>query len=333
MAVLPEAVVEAHDMTIPSGSATDPYYSEPRRHILKGLLLSTGALSGAHPASAAVRDSKSLLKFPALQTIPIPKQKAAREALASVGDASLWYWDTGGTGTPLVLLHPMTGSGLVWPYQQPVFAGAGHRVIGYSRRGFHNSEPGPKDHPGTGAQDLSRLLDALHIDKFHAVASAAGAFVAADFAVSFPERLSSLVLACSNLGIQDTELAALKKDLLPPRFEELPAAFQELSPSYRAINQAGAARWVELQQLAIPGDRIVQPLLNDMSLDSLRRIATPTLLISGDADLFAPPPLGRLFAARIPHCELQIFPECGHSAYWERPDLFNQSVLDFIARQ
>lgn len=268
-----------------------------------------------------------------MEPIPIPEQKVAREATASVGEASLWYWDTGGTGTPIVLLHPMTGSGLVWLYQQPVFANAGHRVIAYSRRGFHNSETGPKESPGTGAEDLNKLLNVLRIDKFHAVGTAAGAFVAADFAVSFPERLRSLVLACSNLGIQDPELTALKKALVPAGLEQLPASFQELSPSYRAINPAGTEKWTNLQQHAALGDRITQPLLNNAGLDSLRRITTPALVIAGDADLLAPPPLGRLFANRIPGCELQILPECGHSAYWERPDLFNELVLDFIKRQ
>ena len=42
---------------------------------------------------------------------------------------------TGG-GQPIVLLHPATGSGLIWAYQQPAFVKAGYRVIAYSRRGY-----------------------------------------------------------------------------------------------------------------------------------------------------------------------------------------------------
>jgi pimeloyl-ACP methyl ester carboxylesterase len=50
---------------------------------------------------------------------------AAKEALATLPDTRLWYWDTGGDGTPVVLVHPATGSALIWGYQQPAFAKAG----------------------------------------------------------------------------------------------------------------------------------------------------------------------------------------------------------------
>ena len=73
--------------------------------------------------------------------IPIPAQAPAKEGVAQIPDTRLWYWDTGGTGVPIVLAHPATGSGLIWGYQQPVFAKAGYRVIGYSRRGYINSAP------------------------------------------------------------------------------------------------------------------------------------------------------------------------------------------------
>ena len=63
-------------------------------------------------------------------------------------------------------------------------------------------------------------------------------------------------------------------------------------------------------------------------LDSLR---VPTLLITGGADLYAPPPIMRLFAARIQGAETLVFPEAGHSAYWEDAEGFNRAVLAFLA--
>jgi pimeloyl-ACP methyl ester carboxylesterase len=58
----------------------------------------------------------------------------------------------------------------------------------------------------------------------------------------------------------------------------------------------------------------------------------PTLLITGDADLYAPPPILRLFAARIRSSQSVVVPEAGHSAYWEQPEIFNRSVLEFIRK-
>ena len=77
-----------------------------------------------------------------MKPIPIPAQVPAKDAVAQVPDSRLWYWDTGGSVVPIVLLHPpATGSALIWGYQQPVFAKAGYRVIAYSRRGYYNSAP------------------------------------------------------------------------------------------------------------------------------------------------------------------------------------------------
>jgi pimeloyl-ACP methyl ester carboxylesterase len=48
--------------------------------------------------------------------------------------------------------------------------------------------------------------------------------------------------------------------------------------------------------------------------------------------MFAPPPVMRLFAARIKRAEQLVVPEAGHSTYWEQPDAFNRAVLNFIRK-
>ena len=142
--------------------------------------------------------------------VPLPAPVPAKEALATLPDTRLWYWDTGGDGAPVVLIHPATGSGLIWGYQQPAFAKAGYRVIGYSRRSYYGSDPMPKDRPGIASEDLHNLIEFLGIKKFHAVGSAAGGGVAADYAVSHPDRLLSLVInsnpAAPDAGFSDSRI-------------------------------------------------------------------------------------------------------------------------------
>src|SRR5262245_42826144 len=124
--------------------------------------------------------------------VPIPEQVTAKEGHAELPATRLWYWDTGGNGTPVVFLHSASQSALIWLYQQPVFAKAGYRVIAYSRRNHYNSDLAPADKPGTASEDLQNLIEFLGIDKFHLLGSAAGGSVAADYALSHPERLLSL---------------------------------------------------------------------------------------------------------------------------------------------
>ncbi len=142
-----------------------------------------------------------------LTPIPIPEQAPATQGIAELPGTRLGYWDTGGNGTPVIFLHPASGSALIWLYQQPVFAQAGYRVIGYSRRNYYNSELAPADNPGIASADLHNLSEFLGVKKFHAVSSAAGGSVAADYAFSHPERLLSLTVSSNNLAARDGYIA------------------------------------------------------------------------------------------------------------------------------
>lgn len=302
-----------------------------RRRLLQGSALLAASTLIATGVDATFNTAQAA-QDPGLVPIPIPEQVPAKEGVVKLTDVSLYYWDTGGSGTPIILFHPFTGSGKVWSYQQPAFAKAGYRVIGYSRRGFNSSETGPKDKPGTGSGDLLEMLDVLKIEKFHAVASAGGAFVAADFAISHPERIQSLVLACSILGASGGEFSKMTSGLRLQGIT-LPEYFQELSPSYRAANPEGTEVWKHNQENSrSASDSVNQPYVNKITLEVLGQLKAPTLLIAGGADLIAPPPVVRLFAKYIPNNELVVINEVGHSAYWERPDVFNKAVLAFVRK-
>jgi pimeloyl-ACP methyl ester carboxylesterase len=267
-----------------------------------------------------------------MNPIPIPPEVPAKERVAALPGTHLAYWDTGGTGEAVVLLHPATGSARIWSYQQPVFAKAGYRVIAYSRRDYGGSDPVPSGNPGTAAGDLHALVDILGLRNFHLVGSAAGGGVAVDYALSHPDRLSSLVMACAVGGVMDPDYASLVESLRPKGFDEMPATFRELSPAYRAANPAGTAAWSSLERSAVTGNRLGQKPVNQVTWARLAALKVPTLVIGGDADLYVPPPLLRTYAAHIPGAELVIVPEAGHSLYWERPDVFNRAVLEFLSK-
>ena len=261
----------------------------------------------------------------------LPPQMPAKEGMADLGDVKLAYWDTGGDGQPVVLLHPGTGSHAIWGYQQPVFAKAGFRVISYSRRGYLGSEAGPKDHTGTASGDLGKLMDVLGIGRFHAVGLAAGGITGIDFAISHSSRLHSLVLACTIGGITDPDYAKESAGLRPKGFGEMPSAFRELGPAYRAANPEGVARWVALEHDAVHTP-VRQPRANRITFAALETITAPTLLMTGDADLWIPPTMLPQFAARISGSEMAVIDGAGHSVYWEQPDAFNARVLAFIGK-
>ena len=264
--------------------------------------------------------------------VPIPAQAPAKEGSAALPGTHLWYWDTGGAGAPVVFLHPATGSTLIWLYQQPVFAQAGFRVIAYSRRNHYNSDLAPDDNPGTGSEDLHNLMEFLGVEKFHAVSSAAGGSVATDYAFSHPERLLSLTVSSNNLAARNGYIAETAARIRPKEEKDLPRWFWELGPSYRAANPEGVEKWNELTRRSVTGKGARQNLANLVTPAKLETLTVPTLLITGAADLVTPPSIMRMIARHIPDNEIVIVAESGHSPYWEQPEYFNRTVIDFIRR-
>lgn len=245
----------------------------------------------------------------------------------------LSYTDTGGTGVPIVLMHAATGSIASWEHQTPAFVKAGYRVIAFDRRGWGGTTTDPNTPAGTAADDLVALIDSLHIDRFHLVGTAAGGFIAFDAALSFPRRLRSIVVANSIGGVQDPEFVALGQRLRPAAFTAMPPEVREVSPSYRASNPSGTERWISLEKASRPHGQVpAQPLKNAITFAALESIRVPTLLLTGDADMFAPPPVLKMFAMHIAHAETLIVPEAGHSTYWEQPEIFNRAVLNFLRK-
>ncbi len=296
---------------------------------------SSGALSILRLATWAALGLSAFPIATLLGQTPSSAEPAVHEEYLNVPGARIFYRDTGGSGVPVVLLHAATGSSRVWDYQIPAFAAAGYRVIAFDRRGWGRTEINASEsQPGTAADDLLALLDQLKLDRVHVVGTAAGAFVALDFALSYPKRLRSLVFANSIGGMQDPDFIQLGLRIRPPQFNTLPPEFRELGPSYRAGNAEGTERWMALEKISRPPGppAQAQPMRNHMTFAMLESIRTPTLLITGGADLYAPPPVLQLFAARIKGSEVLIVPEAGHSTYWEQPEVFNRAVLAFLGK-
>src|SRR5438876_3158196 len=88
---------------------------------------------------------------------------------AELPGVRLWFADTGGAGTPIVLLHANTGTSAIWENQIATFAQAGYRVIAFDRRGWGKSlaDPATGPQPGSIAGDLDLLADYLKLDRFH----------------------------------------------------------------------------------------------------------------------------------------------------------------------
>jgi pimeloyl-ACP methyl ester carboxylesterase len=68
------------------------------------------------------------------------------------------------------------------------------------------------------------------------------------------------------------------------------------------------------------------------ALERLQAIHCPTLVSVAEDDILVPPRFSREIVARVRGAELCLVPAAGHGYFLERPDVFNELSLDFIAR-
>ncbi len=245
----------------------------------------------------------------------------------------LYFTDTGGPGTPIVLLHSNTGNSDIWAPQIAAFSKAGYRVIAFDRRGWGRSTPDPSGpQPGSIAGDLDGLVNHLKLKKFHLLGVAGGGFAALDYAAWHPEHIRSLIIGGSTGAIKDKDIADFIARIEIPEIRKQPAAYLEVAPSYRGSNPDGLARWNEINAQSRQPGAPAQPLHTPNTFEKIATIAAPTLIIAGDADLLAPPALMQLWARHMKNYEWTVMQDAGHAMAWEQPEVFNKLVLHFVAQ-
>ena len=250
---------------------------------------------------------------------------------ADIPGAKLWYIETGRHGPTVMFLHAASGTSDSWYLQESAFVEAGYRCIFYDRKNWGRSESVTP--AGSAADDLEALARHIGLNRFHLVCTALGGIIGLDYAVEYPSRVISLTVSSSFTGVTDKSYRDVQTRLRPPEISNLPIVLREVGPSYRVENPEGVARWLEIEERSRHeiSPEMTQSPHAPMTYKRLSAMKTPTLMLTGGADLLSPPAMMRLVAEQIPNCQFEVIPEAGHAAFYERPEVWNQFVLEFIA--
>jgi pimeloyl-ACP methyl ester carboxylesterase len=178
--------------------------------------------------------------------------------------------------------------------------------------------------------DLEALTEKLALAPFCLVATAYGGFGALEFALDNPEKLKALVVSTSFGGLTDPEFTAMRAKHIRPDLNELSTVEKELGDSYRAADPEGVKRFEAMEHGSYKGDGARQRLRTSTTLKRLESMQVPTLIVAGDEDAYAPPPVMQAFADHIPGAQFEVISGVGHSAYWEKPEIWNEIVVRFL---
>jgi 2-succinyl-5-enolpyruvyl-6-hydroxy-3-cyclohexene-1-carboxylate synthase len=251
-----------------------------------------------------------------------------------------------GTGRPLVALHGFTGCATTW---RDCLAGPGLAmetfVVDLVGHGQTDS-PAALAHYRMGAvvADLAALLDQLGLERVALLGYSMGGRVALQFAVAYPERVSTLLLESASPGIADhVERAARCRsdEALAERIERdgVPAfvAEWEALPLFQSQARLAPAAWAaqRTQRLRNNACGLANSLrgmgagAQEPIWQALSGLKMPVLLIVGVEDEKYVT-LARAIAGRLQNARTVVVPEAGHTVHLEQPAVFSDAVRQFV---
>ncbi len=272
------------------------------------------------------------------------------EQTVVVNGQPIFYAETG-TGMPVVLLHGGgPGASGVTNYARNIDALARRfRVIVPDMPGYGRSTKtlDQSDPFGSLADSIRGLLDQLGVEAAHLVGNSYGGASALRLALDTPDRVAKLVLmGPGGIGTTRALPTAGLKSLLSyyggdgPSREKL-ANFIRTYLVYESDSVPDAL--IDLRYEASIDPEVVasRPLRRpsglrtlwrmDLTRDArLRHLQTPTLVLWGRDDKVNRPAGGPMLLNMMPNAELVMTSHTGHWLQWERAELFNDLVHEFL---
>lgn len=249
---------------------------------------------------------------------------------------ALHYREHGRRDAPPVLLAPSIGTtNAMWDDLAAALA-MRYRVIRFDTRG-HGGSPVPDGPYSTTdlADDTCALADSLGIGRFALVGLSIGGASAQTLAARSPERLTALVLCCTNpvfgTAADWHQRAATVRArgmswLVEPTEQRwFPAGFAAAHP-HRAADLLSQLTHTPPEGYA----GCCEALATFDATDTLRGISTPTRIIIGDDDPVSPPSVGRTLRSAIPDSDLVTLPDAAHLANIAQPRPFNDAVINHL---
>ncbi|MFC6766594.1 alpha/beta fold hydrolase [Natrinema soli] len=257
------------------------------------------------------------------------------------GDLAL-HVEAVGSGQPVLLVHGYSQSRLCWRKQFRSGLTDDLRLVAMDNRGHGDSDKPRDAYEGSElwAEDVRSVIAALDLEDVVLVGWSYGGLVVLDYVEAFgTDDVAgiNLVGAVSSIG---TETAT---ERLGSKYIDLVSGFvsTDAEESVETMRQ-----FVELCVYGdlSPEDRsymlgynvVVPPHVRDSLRDrtvshetELAALDVPVLLTHGEEDAVVLPEASRQYAELIDDAERSVYPETGHSPFWERPERFNRELREF----
>jgi len=239
------------------------------------------------------------------------------------------YIESGGEGTPLLLLHGLFGALSNFEPLVSHFASRHNVVIPllpiYELPILQVSVSGLVDF-------VTKFVEHKGYEKVHVLGNSLGGHVGLLYVIAHPERIASMTLTGSS-GLYESAFGTafpkrgdyeyIKNKTAATFYDPATASKELVDEVFGIVNDRGKAiRVVATAKSAVRHN----------VGDKLHLIKAPTLLIWGLQDIVTPPFVGEKFRDMIENSELHMLDQCGHAPMMEKPKEFNAILDQFLDR-
>jgi 3-oxoadipate enol-lactonase len=256
------------------------------------------------------------------------------------GDAEIVYRSLG-NGPPVVLLHPFPVHHEFWLPLADVLSGR-YRLILPDLRGHGDSDVG--DGPATmakHAEDIARVMDHAGATKAPIIGVSIGGYAIFEFWRRHRNRVSALVLCNTKAPADNAEARAGRLQAANDVLEKGTEPFFEgmvqkvLGRTTRETRPDLLEGALRMMRKMTPQD--VAQVQRGMaerpdSVDTLKTMNVPTLLITGDEDNMTGVNEADLMHRHITGSEMSVIPKAGHYSPWEQPEHAGRILRQFLDR-
>jgi 3-oxoadipate enol-lactonase len=250
------------------------------------------------------------------------------------------YWESAGTGPPVLLIAGQGMSLDAWWRTVPVLASS-FRVLTYDNRDVGRSSrwPWPYGVPQM-VEDAVTVLDAAGVQRTHVYGISLGGMVAQELAVRHPHRVDALILGATTAGGPEAVYAEpqrlaffVRAGAMDPEEAEWAAVPYNYSLRTRRSKgdriAADIAKRVEHQTESLAYLHQVAAAASHSIAARLHQVRAPTLIVHGEEDLIVPPQNARQLARGIRHAELRVWPDAAHLYTTDEPRV-DRCVRQFL---
>jgi 3-oxoadipate enol-lactonase len=242
-------------------------------------------------------------------------------------------WERRGSGEPLLLVHGLGYARWGWePVLEPLERS--FDLILFDNRGIGESDapPGPYTVAELAA-DAAQVLDEAVVERANVLGTSLGGMVAQELALTAPERVDRLVLACTTPGgpeafpMPERTVQLMTGGATLRQFVENALA---PGPDPELVDRILRHREATAQPLDAWSAQAAAGATFD-ALGRIARVEAPTLILHGTEDAVVDSRNSSLLASRIPDSRVELFPGGGHLFFWEQPDRFVDVVTEFLS--